>query len=669
MLKMRKLPLLVCALMLVCFSASAADFTAQPVDQGVIITSVSNAEDTLVIPALLDGKEVVGVVPGALNTAENVSAYELAEGHTRLMVQDGMLIDSQTMELLAYPPNKGPWYVTLPESIRSIGSCAFMNNQRVCNLFLPASVTKIGDYAFSDCRMLGILFVPANEVELGEDILRNTPASIGLDPSSPLVLYADRWQYPMAMIDKPSGEISPQEAARLEADCLPPEMAPQDTTSYQVLSSFGAADYYYNYLILQLVRDVGSYAPCNGLMIEPASYWSEANVGIEPEGLYGVGSVSEPSVMRAYNAAGELIGWKQVDGQFTISVAGAEKISFSGGGQIRLGLIPFEPVMMDGGSLYFANMPWKAVSNGSAVCGIVIPRSYATYSLDIPAMYINMLSSYFASPHDPSIQIKNDYVLVCMNVFDARMLEHVGYRQMFVQTQQTLSTDSLDVQYGEDMQVTQQDAENLSSLQKELQALMTPYLTPGTAYVRLLVNLEQAGYPNAVEKRLDLSPEYLNVQEDGYRSVVLHEMVHVLHSSDFVSFQFSPYAWREGYAEVLAEEAMRHHNAEFISSSATEDFSFLPASALEDFGTWFARYANQENQYEAGYEFVSFLRDTYGADMLGKISQKMAEYAQMQNIYYPGYPDGEAYGKCFKNAVIEAVGEDPFARFVEEVIK
>lgn len=52
--------------------------------------------------------------------------------------------------------------IAIPNTVTSIGSCAFNNTAISGNLAIPNSVTEIGERAFENCRELNSLFLPSN---------------------------------------------------------------------------------------------------------------------------------------------------------------------------------------------------------------------------------------------------------------------------------------------------------------------------------------------------------------------------------------------------------------------------------------------------------------------------------------------------------------------------
>lgn len=58
-------------------------------------------------------------------------------------------------------------YITLPESITTIGDYAFFNCPNLSSIFIPESVTAIGTYAFRNCSSLKSFHIPKSVTKIG----------------------------------------------------------------------------------------------------------------------------------------------------------------------------------------------------------------------------------------------------------------------------------------------------------------------------------------------------------------------------------------------------------------------------------------------------------------------------------------------------------------------
>ena len=112
--------------------AAAFDFVA--VDGGYEVNEYKGTALNVVIPSTYNGQPVVGIASFAFSLAE---------------------IES----------------VVVPEGVKYIGDCAFLDCSNLTFVDLPESLLVIGNFAFSCCRSLQVIYIPSSVNNLGEMIL------------------------------------------------------------------------------------------------------------------------------------------------------------------------------------------------------------------------------------------------------------------------------------------------------------------------------------------------------------------------------------------------------------------------------------------------------------------------------------------------------------------
>ena len=75
--------------------------------------------------------------------------------------QDGVLFNKDKTTLVKYPAGKTETIYTIPDSVTTIGYCAFHSCDLLENITIPDGVTTIGNYAFYDCSSLTDITVGA----------------------------------------------------------------------------------------------------------------------------------------------------------------------------------------------------------------------------------------------------------------------------------------------------------------------------------------------------------------------------------------------------------------------------------------------------------------------------------------------------------------------------
>ena len=59
----------------------------------------------------------------------------------------------------------------LPESIYSIGDCAFAGNEKLQTIYIPSTIVNLGVDIFEKCNMLKIIYAPKNHIERIKELL------------------------------------------------------------------------------------------------------------------------------------------------------------------------------------------------------------------------------------------------------------------------------------------------------------------------------------------------------------------------------------------------------------------------------------------------------------------------------------------------------------------
>ena len=180
---------------------------------------------------------------------------------------DGVLFDKNQTTLIKYPRGKQGASYIIPNSVTSIGECAFYGCDALTSVTIPNSVTSIGNSAFRDCCALSSITIPNSVTSIGNSAFSGCDA--------------------LTSITIPNSVTSIGHSAFKDCKKLTSITIPNSVTSIGD-SAFSRCDKLTSVTIPNSVRSIGEYAFsfCNKL----------ASVTIEnEEGKVAIGMSALPS--------------------------------------------------------------------------------------------------------------------------------------------------------------------------------------------------------------------------------------------------------------------------------------------------------------------------------------------------------------------------------------
>ncbi|MGM9947391.1 leucine-rich repeat domain-containing protein [Floccifex sp.] len=154
--------------MLLCFCSNLSNVT---IENGV--GSIGNAAfqsctslTKITIPA-----SVTFIDSTAFNGCTSLTNIQVDVNNINYSSQDGILFNKNQTELIRYPQGKAVASYTIPDTVTSIGYCAFFRCDKLTNITIPNSVTSIGIVAFGSCAFTSIT-IPNSVTTIGESAFK-----------------------------------------------------------------------------------------------------------------------------------------------------------------------------------------------------------------------------------------------------------------------------------------------------------------------------------------------------------------------------------------------------------------------------------------------------------------------------------------------------------------
>ena len=159
-------------------------------DGTVEISEYIGSDKEITIPDTIDGKKVTSIgncvfehciglesitIPENITNIENM-AFDYCKNLESINVDvnnniyssiDGVLFNKEQDKIIFFPYNKSDSY-EIPDSVTSIGDCAFYGCYNLTNIIIPDSVTSIGNWAFKNCSSLTNITIPNSVTSIGE---------------------------------------------------------------------------------------------------------------------------------------------------------------------------------------------------------------------------------------------------------------------------------------------------------------------------------------------------------------------------------------------------------------------------------------------------------------------------------------------------------------------
>ena len=98
----------------------------------------------------------------------SLKSITVGSGNPAFSSSDGVLFDKEKTRLIQYPAGKEDRSYSIPDSVRTVASDAFGQNEKLEEVTIPGSVTDIEEQAFAYCTSLKSVTIPGSVTTIGD---------------------------------------------------------------------------------------------------------------------------------------------------------------------------------------------------------------------------------------------------------------------------------------------------------------------------------------------------------------------------------------------------------------------------------------------------------------------------------------------------------------------
>ena len=124
-------------------------------------------EDCSSLTSITIPDSVTSIGDDAFGDCEKLTQINVDTANTKFSSVNGVLFSKDKTELIRYPEGKADTSYSIPDSVTSIGYCAFEDCSSLTSITIPDSVTSIGGEAFRGCRSLTSVTIPDSVTSIG----------------------------------------------------------------------------------------------------------------------------------------------------------------------------------------------------------------------------------------------------------------------------------------------------------------------------------------------------------------------------------------------------------------------------------------------------------------------------------------------------------------------
>ena len=110
---------------------------------------------------------VISIFDDVFISCDSLTSIEVSDNNKNYSSVDGVLFNKDKSKLITYPDGKTDNTYEIPNSVTSIGSCAFSYCTSLTSITIPNSVTNIGVSSFEECTSLTSVTIPDSVTSIG----------------------------------------------------------------------------------------------------------------------------------------------------------------------------------------------------------------------------------------------------------------------------------------------------------------------------------------------------------------------------------------------------------------------------------------------------------------------------------------------------------------------
>jgi len=127
---------------------------------------------------------LTNIGPNNFYSCPNLESITVGSANPAFTSTDGILYNKVRSLVLKFPSKKQTAFYSLPNSLKSIGDHAFMDNYYLTNLVIPNGVTNIGWWSITRCKVLKSVQLPSSITYISQDNFQQCYNLLAIDIDS-----------------------------------------------------------------------------------------------------------------------------------------------------------------------------------------------------------------------------------------------------------------------------------------------------------------------------------------------------------------------------------------------------------------------------------------------------------------------------------------------------